>query len=348
MAINISRFYGRERIELDCEILTPMFLGGADQNAELRAASFKGLLRYWWRIACGYRFHSATELYSEEAKLFGSPDDDSGKSKVMVEVLPGDNLIASKAGFKKLADIKHPEVTGGKVNPLNYLAGMGLIKGAVQHSYFQPGGHFRLKITASPKYVEEVLALFKAFGAAGGRSRNGWGSLNISAENGFFNPSANALQTLIKPFNDAFNCDYPHCLGADTKGLLLWKTKGFTKSWEDCLRELADIYVKIRLVLNIKGPKGKKQDRHLLGYPVTNHTVQDRGWNKQTRHASALRLLVRKSEGGLCSGYILHIPHLFSKKLWGELDAGKQKKIWRQVHAQLDSLMFRATMEVLL
>lgn len=348
MAINISRFYGRERIELDCEILTPMFLGGADQNAELRAASFKGLLRYWWRVAAGYRFFSATELYSEEAKLFGSPDDDSGKSKVIVEVLPGKNLPVSKAGFKKLADIKHPEVTGGKVNPLNYLAGMGLIhfRNGVLHSYFQPGGHFRLIITAVPQDIAAVLFLFKAFAAAGGRSRNGWGSLNISTKNGFFDSSANVLQNIIKPFDDAFNCDYPHCLGADTKGLLLWKTKAVAKSWEDCLRDLADIYVKTRLSLNIVGQG--KQDRHLLGYPVTNHTVQDRGWNKQTRHASALRLLVRKSEGGLCSGYILHIPHLFSKKLWGELDAGKQKKIWRQVHAQLDSLMLRTTMEELL
>ncbi len=341
MAINISRFYGRERIELDCEILTPMFLGGADQNAELRAASFKGLLRYWWRVAFGYRFHSAPDLYSAEAKLFGSPDDDSGKSKVIVQVVPGDNLTVSKAGFKKLKGIKHSEVKGGEVNPLNYLAGMGLIKGAVQHSYFLPGGHFRLMITARPKDIEIVLSLLKAFGTAGGRSRNGWGSLNISAKNGFFNSSENVLKTVIKPFDDAFNCDYPHCLGADTKGLLLWKTQGVTKSWEECLRVLADIYVKTRLSLNISGHG--KQDRHLLGYPVTHHSVQ--GWN---RHASALRLLVRKSETGLYRGYVLHVPHLFSEKMWGELDAGKQKSIWRKVHAQLDGIMQRATMEELL
>ncbi|MEA1922862.1 MAG: hypothetical protein U9N63_09415, partial [Pseudomonadota bacterium] len=95
---------------------------------------------------------------------------------------------------------------------------------------------------------------------------------------------------------------------------------------------------------NIKGPKSKKQDRHILGYPVTNHD-KIWGWN---RHASALRLLVRKSEIGLYGGYILHVPHLFSKEMWGELGATEQKKIWRKVHAQLDSLMLRATMEELL
>ena len=343
MAINISRFHGRERIEFDCEILTPMFLGGADQNAELRAASIKGLLRYWWRVASGYRFHAALELYSAEAKLFGSPDDGSGKSKVMVEVVPGDDLTVSKVKFRTIEKIDHSEVDSGRVDPLGYLAGMGLIhfRNGILHSYFQPGGHFRLIITARPRDVEVLLFLFKAFAAAGGRSRNGWGSLAITEKNGFSKPSAPALQPVIKPFDDVFNCDYPHCLGADTKGLLLWKTRGVTKSWEDCLRELADIYVKTRLSLNIKD-RGK-QERHILGYPVTHHSVY--GWN---RHASGLRLLVRKSETGLYSGYVLHLPHLFSKKMWGDLDAGKQKNIWRKVHTKLDGLMRRAAMEELL
>ena len=340
MAINISRFYGRERIELDCEIITPMFLGGADQNAELRAASFKGLLRYWWRIAYGKQFSSAAALYSAESSLFGSPDDDSGKSKVTVEVIPGDNLIISKSGFMNLGNVEHPEVDNGKVKPLNYLAGMGLIKGAVQHSYFQPGGHFSLTVTAQIKNIEKLLPLFKAFCAAGGRSRNGWGSLKISSSEGIFN-SSDMLQTVVKPFDDAFNFDYPHCLGKDNKGLLLWKTEDTTKRWEECLQILADIYIKTRLSLNIKNQG--KQDRHLLGYPVTHHSVQ--GWN---RHASALRLLARKTESGSYYGYILHIPHRFSQEMWSELNPGEQKRIWSKVHAQLDGLMSRAMMEELL
>ena len=30
-------------------IVTPMFCGGAEQQAEFRLASFKGVLRFWWR-----------------------------------------------------------------------------------------------------------------------------------------------------------------------------------------------------------------------------------------------------------------------------------------------------------
>jgi CRISPR type III-B/RAMP module RAMP protein Cmr1 len=87
MPVTISRFYKREKLELDCEIITPMFLGNASQEAELRAAPFKGLLRYWWRVAEGAQFADHTELLAAENKLFGSPDEEhGGRSLVTVEV----------------------------------------------------------------------------------------------------------------------------------------------------------------------------------------------------------------------------------------------------------------------
>ena len=50
MAFYISRFKGMESQEFEVEIVTPLFLGGADPNkAELRAPSIKGALRFWWR-----------------------------------------------------------------------------------------------------------------------------------------------------------------------------------------------------------------------------------------------------------------------------------------------------------
>jgi CRISPR-associated protein Cmr1 len=40
-----------ETIEAVYRIVTPMFIGGADQkpNDGVRAPSFKGMLRFWWR-----------------------------------------------------------------------------------------------------------------------------------------------------------------------------------------------------------------------------------------------------------------------------------------------------------
>ena len=39
-----------ETIEATFKVVTPMFMSGADQSqAELRTASIKGALRFWWR-----------------------------------------------------------------------------------------------------------------------------------------------------------------------------------------------------------------------------------------------------------------------------------------------------------
>ena len=41
MGVNVSRFVHRKKAEFSVEVLTPMFIGGADGNAELRLPSFK-------------------------------------------------------------------------------------------------------------------------------------------------------------------------------------------------------------------------------------------------------------------------------------------------------------------
>lgn len=44
-----------ETLTFTCKIITPMFLAGADgQTPELRAASIKGALRFWWRACNGH------------------------------------------------------------------------------------------------------------------------------------------------------------------------------------------------------------------------------------------------------------------------------------------------------
>jgi CRISPR-associated protein Cmr1 len=318
-----------------------MFLGGADQNAQLRAAPFKGLLRYWWRIANGCQFNETTELYEEESKLFGSPDEKQGKSRVTIQVEPGKELQTSKDPFRNPGNVKHPEVgKNGTVNPLGYLAGMGLIQNAsVKYRYFVPGGRFRIFIVAKLEDITPAVILFEKFAAAGSRSRNGWGSLAVDGRSQSEAKAGNFLQSTIKPFAETLAVDYPHCLGADKKGLLLWKTRNAAGSWEDCMRNLAEIYIQTRLALNIKG--NDRQDRHLLGYPVTHHSV-----SKWQRHASGLRLFIRKPATGSYRGYILHVPHLFSKKMWDK-PAIEQERLWKNVHAKLDALAERALLEEL-
>ena len=52
MTFYISRYKNMDSVEFDLEVVTPMFLGGANVNdAELRIPSIKGMLRFWWRAA---------------------------------------------------------------------------------------------------------------------------------------------------------------------------------------------------------------------------------------------------------------------------------------------------------
>jgi len=80
MRINVSRFMSRETAEFSIEVLTPMFLGGADGNGELRAAPLKNAIRYWWRIVLGELSHQ--DLLKEEQSLFGGVTGEANRSLV--------------------------------------------------------------------------------------------------------------------------------------------------------------------------------------------------------------------------------------------------------------------------
>lgn len=73
-----------------CEVLTPMFLSGTDQKmCELRAASLRGVMRYWYRAALGAQGLNLARVREQEAKVFGSTD--SG-SPVSVRITAPDGL----------------------------------------------------------------------------------------------------------------------------------------------------------------------------------------------------------------------------------------------------------------
>lgn len=60
-----------EKITFECEVITPMFLAGADgQTPELRAPSIKGALRFWWRAMHGHL--SLKDLHNLEGRIFGN------------------------------------------------------------------------------------------------------------------------------------------------------------------------------------------------------------------------------------------------------------------------------------
>ena len=75
------------RIDAAYEVATPMFCGGADpkNDAELRLASFKGALRFWWRALAWSRMGGRLEeIQRQEDELFGSAN--GGQSRVLMKL----------------------------------------------------------------------------------------------------------------------------------------------------------------------------------------------------------------------------------------------------------------------
>lgn len=104
-----------EKISSEIETVTPMFLAGADgKTAELRPASLKGLLRYWWRALEAES--DLSKLHDKEAEIFGSVDR-GGSFSIQIKHDP------FKATRNKL--LNHPVPIEGKtftINILEYLA----------------------------------------------------------------------------------------------------------------------------------------------------------------------------------------------------------------------------------
>jgi len=331
----ITRFHQLQRRELTVEFLTPTFLGGADQNAELRSMPFKNLMRQWWRILNGHL--EPAELLKKEGEWFGSVLDEksaqSSKIRMFFSKTPeNDSAIDSTLYF---GEFKHPEVKKCEYIYRALYLGFGPVNG--KRKYIEPGTKLQLKL-CYPQFFEKdiviILILIHNFGVIGGRSRNGYGSLALSGE--FMN--TNFLQSLktkdIREILGKENKPYPNALGIDQKGELVWETKPI-ENWQEAMSLLAECYLGVRMNLKINEPGLQK--RHILGYPVTHHEVRD--WGVNARMPSQLRLMVKRNAQDRLVGRILHLPHKLPKK-WDEKKLGSELSVWKKVHEHLDKQKF--------
>jgi len=194
-----------EKYSLKCKIITPLFMGGASQQAELRTQSINGLLRWWFRIAGG--------SIDDEKRIFGWAGETSNQGLVRIFIKDFDKL--QKELFSKEFD------NSGRVRQdkgINYV-GFSLDqrfkkddKGKIQREYlkeFDNSGEenqqFEIKISFHPKANDDDIkkffcALWLAFnlGNFGSRARRGFGSIKIEEIQGNF-PSDFKLE--FKPRN---------------------------------------------------------------------------------------------------------------------------------------------------
>lgn len=165
-------------IEAECQTLTPTIMSGADNRFfELREASFKGILRFWWRAFSGIQ--DTRLLFQKEAELFGSTERASPF-----------RLTISKANPIIIPPGKTPDELGWQ-NGIQYLLFSILKWNRNDRTYYterpfaQEGLSFHLKFSGIKKEdrVKEILkALWIAsmLGGIGSRSRRGAGSFEVT------------------------------------------------------------------------------------------------------------------------------------------------------------------------
>jgi len=96
--------------KFEVEAITPIFMRGADQSqAEIRASSIKGLMRWWFRALAGNYFgDDVAGLKKVEDYVFGST---GGRSRVVVE-------ISNINGTKQKLINKVTKGKKGKIKPI--------------------------------------------------------------------------------------------------------------------------------------------------------------------------------------------------------------------------------------
>lgn len=156
-----------QRLFLQLETVTPLFLGGADPQGEpeLRVASVRGALRFWLRALLGGALgdRNLADLRRAESAVLGSTE--TGASPVIVRV---EGVVNSKS-FRPLLH-----------NPSKTFTFKGI----------PPGAKFSLTLIPRTPHREiheiaqTALLMFLSLGGLGKRARRGFGSLIIQSSGG--------------------------------------------------------------------------------------------------------------------------------------------------------------------
>lgn len=175
------------RLTADFEVLTPMFLGGADQKrAELRAPSVKGAMRFWYRAL-------DPKYLDHEGVLFGASGEGAGQSLLIVRCREGERA-ADRMIF---ADAKPDQFTQGAgrhaTNGLIYLGHPFNMGDNKDRRALVPGARFSIAVSChrpwagkeeeAPRPLRAALASLWALGhlgALGSRARRGFGALALT------------------------------------------------------------------------------------------------------------------------------------------------------------------------
>jgi len=299
MSFYIARFKDIEQREFEVEIVTPLFLGGSDpKKGELRTASIKGALRFWWRAL--YGCDDLEDMKKRESEIFGSTEKKS-------------NLKITLNGLEKIkgviADLpqglKIPTQSKGKTFPISiieYLA-FGLCefkkeqrKNVYTKEHISAGTKFSVAFKYNKAFEEDILNAFKAlvtYGGLGSHSRNGFGSVTIDAE---------SYPIIRKGDLKSFSAISSH--------VCIFNKFDEKSTWVDALSEIGNAYREARLSIEQRHGFTK---RALIAMPIEAKGENIPDYIRRGRHSKPYYLHVNKLPNCKYQGQILFMPYNYEQ-----------------------------------
>jgi len=265
----MSPFY--EKLTFKLEFITPAFIGGAfpDQEAELRPASFIGILRWWFRNLALTVTDDIEAIAYLESELFGNQKR-AGKVWIKAELKRKLKIEQLKKEFCYFDYF----TTNYKINskerfyPFVYV-GYGPLNTRVEkiRPFFWVGEKFDITFYVARKYkplLESLLFLVSHLGAIGSRNRRGWGSFILKPLEGNFSDNFSNKDSWIF-FNkgkldigrEHFRSSLEKLLSKrnnkNSSGLLdiqVLPTKFKSDKWHQILKDFAEVYRNYRRSLD--------------------------------------------------------------------------------------------------
>ncbi|PXF29967.1 hypothetical protein WH50_17770 [Pokkaliibacter plantistimulans] len=389
-----------QRSTYSLSFTTPAFLGDAEQLGNWRTPPIKALLRFWWRIASWPSMNGdVARLRTTEKALFGGVGQNGEERNAAQRSLVQLRLNSWEEG--KLNNSNWPTLhldilknaNNGNVRADAYL-GYGPIlpkliaeiaSARITRDALSPLQKTELTVTHAKneqladalqlpvqdvRLPSDALALMQWFGTLGSRSVNGWGSIQITDSSIPALPTANSpvLTSVTSSLEDCLVEDWPHAIGKDGKGPLIWTSQINLPSWQRAISYLGQLKIDLRTKAKQHRFSAKPYTMagvHLLGYPAgPQRDIKNKkngeittpksiwtidAWKKQgntpeVRIASQLRFKVIRNSENTFTCLIYHLPHSLPDFAVRRLEPLQQKwlkdnqlKVWQKLHELLDN-----------
>lgn len=310
-----------EKITFECEVVTPMFIGGANkEDAELRGASIKGLLRFWWRVINGYKFNNVKEMLKKENEIFGSTENSSSFDIKLFSsnFQTSKNSLSPGIRYKDSITIIDRN-TGNRYKKeinlgiIDFLAFGSLIEynkekksNIYLRRHIPVNTKFEIHILfKNSKYLKDILQSFimlSKHGGIGSKSRNGFGCFKILNNNKLL---------------DQYKIDNKIYENIEPKSFLIFsnKTKKINlprtyDTWENALSYVGLLYRDSRLKLD---NKHNYENRSKIGLPIIAKGEANAEPYKNLRLSKPLFLHVDKIKDNEYKSHLFLLPYQFKK-----------------------------------